>query len=327
MESVSRKRNRMECSGQFRNYRKGARRRMGSYFNADKTVMSDIAETLRNAAEILRESGIAEPRREAALLLAFSLEKDKVFLVAHDDYEVSGEENTKFQSFLSRRASREPFEYITGSQEFYRLDFFVKPDVLIPRPETELIVENAIEILREIEKPRFCEVGTGSGCISVSILHEAKTATAIGLDISPKALEIARRNADANGVSERFELKHSDVFDALKNEKNEKNEKFDLIVSNPPYVPFGDLAGLQPEVRDHEPQIALTDGGDGLSIIKKIIADSPQCLKPNGFLLIETGHGQATEVLRMFQPKIWKNVEVLPDLQGIQRTVKAQFAD
>ncbi|MGI8885240.1 MAG: peptide chain release factor N(5)-glutamine methyltransferase [Pyrinomonadaceae bacterium] len=289
--------------------------------------MPDIAETLRNAAEILRKSGIIEPRREAASLLAFALGKDKTFLIAHGDYELSVEENTKFQSFLSRRASREPFQYITGFQEFYRLDFFVTSDVLIPRPETELIVENAIGILREIEKPRFCEVGTGSGCISVSILHEAKTATAIGLDISPKALEIARRNADANDVSARFELKHSDVFDNLKIEKDEEGEKFDLIVSNPPYVAFDDLADLQPEVRDHEPQIALTDGGKGLSIIEKIIADSPQFLKPNGFLLMEIGYGQAAEVSHMFRPEIWENVEFLPDLQAIQRTVKAQFAD
>lgn len=284
--------------------------------------MSDIAEILRTATDVLRENGIAEPRREAALLLAFALEKDKTFLVSHDDYELSSEENTLFQSFLIRRANREPFQYITGSQEFYRLDFFVTPDVLIPRPETELIVENALEILREIEKPRFCEVGTGSGCISVSILHEAKTATAISLDISPKALEIARKNAVANDVSARLELKKSDIFAAL---DYKKDVKFDLIVSNPPYVPFNDLAGLQPEVRDHEPQIALTDGSDGLSIIEKIIAESPQYLKPNGFLLMEIGYGQAAEVSRMFRPEIWKNVELLPDLQGIQRTVKAQF--
>lgn len=285
--------------------------------------MSDIAETLRNAAEILRENGIVEPRREVVSLLAFALGKDKTFLIAHDDYEISFEDNAKFQSFLSRRASREPLQYITGVQEFYRLDFFVTPDVLIPRPETELIVENAVEILREIENPRFCEVGAGSGCISVSILHESKTAAAMGLDISPRALEIARKNAEANGVSARFQLRHSNVFAAL---DNLKLEKFDLIVSNPPYIPFGDLSGLEPEVRDFEPQIALTDGGGGLSIIEKIIAESPGYLKPDGFLLLEIGYKQAAEVSRMFAPEIWRNVEILPDLQGIPRTVKARFA-
>ncbi len=282
--------------------------------------MSDIAETLRKAAEILRENEIAEPRREAASLLAFTLGKDKTFLYSHDDYELSDEEFIKFQDFLNRRAGREPFQYITGVQEFFRLDFTVTPDVLIPRPETELIVENSIEILREIEKPRFCEVGTGSGCISVSILHEVKTAAAVGLDISANALEIARKNADANGVSARFELRHSDVFSGL------ESEKFDLIVSNPPYISSEDFAVLQPEVRDYEPQIALTDGGGGLSIIEKIIAESAYYLTPDGFLLLEIGYNQAAEVSRMFAAEIWKNVEILPDLQGISRTVKARLS-
>ncbi len=285
--------------------------------------MPNIAETLRKAAEILRESGIAEPRREAASLLAFTLGKDKTFLIAHNIYELSDEERTKFQKFLSRRANREPFQYITGCQEFYGLDFIVTPDVLIPRPETELIVENAIEILREIENPRFCEVGTGSGCISISILHEVKTATAIGFDVSPETLKIARKNADINNVLKRFELEQSDVFAGL---KYEKNGKFDLIVSNPPYVPLEDFAGLQREVYDYEPHTALTDGGSGLSIIEKIIKESPEYLKPDGFLLMEIGYNQAPKVSRMFEPEIWKKLEIMPDLQGIPRMVKAQTA-
>lgn len=281
--------------------------------------MPSIAETLLKAAEILRESGIAEPRREAASLLAFTLGKDKTFLIAHNDYELSNDEQTKFQKFLSRRANREPFHYVTGCQEFYGLDFIVTPDVLIPRPETELIVENAIEILREIEKSRFCEVGTGSGCISISILHELKTATAIGFDISPGALKIARKNAAVNNVLKRFELKKSDVFAVI------ENEKFDLIVSNPPYVSLEDFAGLQREVHDYEPYIALTDGGSGLSIIEKIIKESPEYLKPNGFLLMEIGYNQAPEVSRLFEAEIWKKLDILPDLQGIPRMVKAQI--
>jgi release factor glutamine methyltransferase len=287
--------------------------------------MPNIVETLQKATEILHESGIGEPRREAASLLAFALEKNKTFLISHNDYELSDEEQAKFLKILKRRASREPLQYITGCQEFYGLDFIVTPDVLIPRPETELIVENAIEILSAIKKPRFCEVGTGSGCISISILHEVKTATAIGLDISPEALEIARKNADVNNVLERFELKKSDVFAVLGNEKEEKNEKFDLIVSNPPYVPLKDFSGLQREVRDYEPHIALTDGGSGLSIIEKIIADSPGFLKPNAFLLMEIGYNQMPMVSQMFESEIWKKLEILPDLQGIPRMVKAQI--
>jgi release factor glutamine methyltransferase len=287
--------------------------------------MPDISENLRTASEILRESGVAEPRREAALLLAFALGKDKTFLISHNNYELSDKEQIKFQEFLNRRTLREPFQYITGCQEFYGLNFIVTPDVLIPRPETELIVENSVEILRELENPRFCEVGVGSGCISVSILHTVKTATAIGFDISPQALEIARKNADVNDVLTRFELKQSDIFAALENEKSEKSEKFDLIVSNPPYVPADDFDGLQKEVSDYEPHIALTDGGSGLSIIEKIIKHSPEYLKPDGFLLMEIGYNQAPNVFHIFETEIWDKVEILPDLQSIPRMVKAQI--
>jgi release factor glutamine methyltransferase len=279
--------------------------------------MPDISEILKQATEILQKSEIAEPRREANSLLAFALEKDKTFLIAHPEYVLSNEEETRFRKFLRRRAEREPFQYITGQKEFYGLDFEVTPDVLIPRPETESIVENAVEILRGIENPRFCEIGAGSGCISVSILHETPMARAVALDVSEKALQIARRNAEKHKVDERLELKISDVFDVL------SDERFDLIVSNPPYIPIEDFAALQPEVRDFEPRFALTDDSDGLSIIEKIIINAPEFLNSNGFLLLEIGFNQAAEVREMFSPAVWREVEILPDLQGIPRTVRA----
>ncbi len=279
--------------------------------------MPNISETLKIAAEVLRQSGIAEPRREANSLLAFTLQKDRTFLIAYSEYELSGEEEKRFREFLQRRAKREPFQHITGKQEFYGLDFEVTKDVLIPRPETELIVENAVKILPENAK--FCEVGIGSGCISVSILHEIKTASAIGLDVSEKALQIAGKNAETHNVFDRLELKISDVFNIL------QTEKFNLIVSNPPYISSKDIKSLQAEVRDFEPLSALTDGADGLSIIKKIVDDAPQFLKPRGFLLMEIGFGQAHEVKQMFSSNIWQSVEVLPDLQNIPRIVKANL--
>lgn len=281
--------------------------------------MPNIAETLKRATEILERSGVAEPRREASSLLAFALQKDRTFLITHSDYGLSGDETKNFQAVLERRANREPFQYITGRQEFYGLDFTLTPDVLIPRPETEIIVENALEILKTRENSQFCEVGIGSGCISVSILHEDKNASAIGLDVSEKALAVAKKNAEIHRVSERLALKNSDVFAAL------SDEKFDLIVSNPPYISRRDIENLQAEVRDFEPRHALTDGADGLSIIEKIVMDAPKFLKSHGFLLMEIGFGQADSVEKLFDKKIWQAVEILPDLQTIPRTVKARF--
>ena len=281
--------------------------------------MPNISETLKQATEILQASGIVEARREAKSLLAFVLDKNQTFLVAHSEYELSVEEKTQFQAVLERRASREPFQYIVGRQEFCGLDFTVTKDVLIPRLETEMLVEAAIEILRK--NARFCEVGIGSGCISVSILHQVKTASAIGLDASERALAIAERNAKTHRVLERLELKLSNVFDNL---QDEKDEKFDLIVSNPPYISSEEMKTLQREVRDFEPHIALTDGKNGLSIVEKIIGTAPNFLKADGFLLMEIGFNQAIKVREMFDKTIWREVEILPDIQSILRMVKAK---
>lgn len=279
----------------------------------------DISETLESATDILRSSGITEPRREAASLLAFALQKDRTFLFAHSEYRLCDQEKRKFQQLVERRAAHEPFQYITGHQEFYGLDFAVTKAVLIPRPETELIVEHALELLRPRANPRFCEVGVGSGCISIAVLHKIRTATALGLDISAEALEIAGQNAQKHYAAERLKLELSDVFAVL------REERFDLIVSNPPYVPSGELADLQAEVREFEPQIALTDGKDGLSIIRRLITESPKFLKPESFLLLEIGFSQAAKVSAMFDPAIWRARDILPDLQGIPRMVKAQL--
>ena len=279
----------------------------------------NISETLHKAAEILKQNGITEPRREANSLLAFALGKDKTFLIAYSEYELSEREEAAFSKFLTRRAAHEPLQYIRGQQEFFGLDFTLTSDVLIPRPETELIVEAAIEILKTKENPHFCEIGTGSGCISISILHEIENSSATGADISENALKITKLNAEKHSVADRLNLIKSDVFENL------RNKKFDLIVSNPPYVPKDDFAALQAEVRDFEPHIALTDGGDGLSIIEKIISDTPRFLKPDCYLLLEIGFNQSFKVKEMFDEKIWQTVEFLPDLQGIPRMVKARL--
>ncbi len=281
--------------------------------------MPNISDILQRASEILQPSGIIEPRRQANSLLAFALKKDKTFLIAHPEYELTETEEKIFNEIVARRANREPFQHITGIQEFYGLEFEVNEDVLIPRPETEMIVKNAIEILQNLDKPRFCEVGTGSGCISVSILHNVSNAIAVGMDISAKALETTRLNAEKHQVAERLHLKISDLFSAL------YESTFALIVSNPPYISLEDFAVLQNEVRDFEPQFALTDGANGFSIIENIVKESPKFLKSEGFLLMEIGFNQSKQVEFMFSDEIWQSIEILPDFQGIPRMVKAKI--
>lgn len=279
----------------------------------------NIAEELKHAAEVLRQSEIEQPRREAGSLLSLALKRDKAFLISHPEYELTGPEEELFREFVRRRAGREPFQHIAGKQEFYGLDFMVSPDVLIPRPETEMLVEQAISLLSQKKNPYFGEVGVGSGCISVAVLKHLETARALGLDISAKALAIARLNAEKHGVADRLNLKKSDIFAVL------EDERFDLIVSNPPYIPAKDLAALQPEVRDFDPSIALTDGRNGLTLIERIINRAPGFLKPDGDLLLEIGIDQADEVRVMFSPLIWGLAEIRPDLQNIPRMVRARI--
>ena len=276
----------------------------------------NISTALSSATEILAESGVAESRREAASLLAFVLEKDSAFLIAHADDDLAANQKLLFESCVRRRARHEPFQYIVGHQEFYGLDFEVSPDVLIPRPETEILVECAVGILSDINDPRFCEIGVGSGCISVSILQAVESAAAVGVDISEAALNVARRNADQYNVDGRLDLMHGDIFSGV-------TGTYDLIVSNPPYVPRDHLDSLQAEVRDFEPSVALDGGGDGLSIIESIIRESPEFLKPRGFLLLVIAFDQAAKVGELFDPRTWETPEFLPDLQGIPRIVKA----
>lgn len=279
--------------------------------------MPTIQDALVRGEAVLSYGGVADPRRESVSLLAFALRKDKTYLYAHPEHVLTTSETESFESVIERRAFREPLQYITGVQEFYGLEFEVTPDVLIPRPETEIVVEKAIEILGN--NGTFCEVGVGSGCISVAILSGSTNVNAVALEISPEAIDVAKRNALRNGVDDRIRFLRSDVFDSL------ADERFDLIVSNPPYVPARDLHGLQREVRDFEPRVALTDGSDGVSIIRRIVEGSPEFLRPRGHLLMEIGFDQSNRVAEMFSHDIWEAPHLLPDLQGIPRVVLARL--
>lgn len=286
--------------------------------------MTTVAENLRNASETLKSGGVAEPPREASSLMDLVLGRGATFLYAHPEYLLTDEEQIRFNKYVQRRSAREPLQHITGKQEFYGLDFAVTPDVLIPRPETEMIVDTVLSLFADQQNIEFCEIGVGSGCISVAILHHLKDARAIGFDISQTALDIAEQNAVAIEVADRLELAESDVFSALDNSLD-VGLQFDLIVSNPPYIPAADIATLQPEVRDHDPLSALTDGDDGLSIIRELVTRSSLYLKPGGYLLIEIGIGQDAAVGEMVDSTVWQEFEIVPDLQGIPRMVKLQI--
>lgn len=282
--------------------------------------MNDLTSLIAEGARKLVHSGIPEPRREAASLLAFAIGKDRTFIITHPEYVPTAAENDRYSELISRRASREPFHYIIGKKEFFGLDFKVTPAVLIPRPETEMLVEQAIGFLSERPEALFCEVGVGSGCISIAVLANLSNSRAVGVDISDAAIGVANENALTHSVETRFDLRNSDLFSALA-----ETEKFDLIVSNPPYVSSEDFAELKPDVREFEPKTALTDGGDGLSIIERIVAGAPDFLGSGGCLMMEIGYDQAERVISLLDSGRWKNVESRPDFQGIRRTVSAIF--
>ena len=276
-----------------------------------------IAQALAAATAALRARQVADARRDALALLMHTLACDRAFLLTHDAELVAPAALAQFHRAVERRAAGEPLQYITGEQEFYGLVFEVTPDVLIPRPETELLVEVALALLRETRAPQLCDVGTGSGCIPVALLHERADARACGLDISPAALAVAARNAARHGVAERLRLVVSDCFEALERAR----ARFTMILSNPPYIAAAELAGLQREVRDFEPRVALTPGGDGLSVIRRLIADAPRFLLPGGYLLFEIGFQQHEAVTQLIEPHVWTLLDIHKDLQGIPRTV------
>lgn len=273
--------------------------------------MAQITDILKEATQILQVAGVPEARREAGSLLSFVIGKDRTFLISHAGDELDEHHVDLFRDAVERRGAGEPLQYITGVQDFFGREFRVTPDVLIPRPETELLVEAALEVNNKL----ICDVGTGSGCIAITLLCELNDARAVAVDKSPAALEIAKFNARKLSVAERAEFIVSDCFAAL------DRSEFDLIVSNPPYVSADALAGLQREVRDHEPLVALSPSADGLSIIRRLINEAPVFLKPNGHLIMEIGFDQGEAIPQLIDANVWELREIRPDLQGIPRIV------
>lgn len=277
-----------------------------------------IADSLREATLLLRDAGVPEARREAGSLLSFVIGRDRTFLISHAEDPVADPDLVRFRETVVRRAGGEPLQYITGVQDFFGREFRVTPDTLIPRPETELLVEAALEVIAGEPAPVICDVGTGSGCIAVTLLCERTEARAIAIDVSEAALAVAAENARRHGVSDRIVFDVSDCFDAI------ESREFDLIVSNPPYVSADALPGLQREVRDHEPLVALSPGADGLSVIRRLLHDGPAFLKKSGYLIMEIGFDQGERVQEIIDQRVWRLIGIRPDLQGIPRIVVVQ---
>jgi release factor glutamine methyltransferase len=277
--------------------------------------MSSVHERLVQARQIFTHAGIdaEEAALDAEVLARHVLDWDRATLVARWRESPPASFDEHFQPLIARRASREPVAYITGHREFWALDFDVTPDVLIPRPETELIVEEAVKHAREVRPPRhIVDVGTGSGCIAIALAREFPSARVTATDISIAALEVARRNAERHGVAQRITLVNADLLDEV--------PPADLIVSNPPYIPAGDAASLPPEVGQHEPAAALFGGaGDGLEIVRRLLASAGAHLADEGRLMIEFGFGQEAPLREAALASGWQVVRLCNDLQAIPR--------
>ncbi|MCU1263893.1 MAG: protein-(glutamine-N5) methyltransferase, release factor-specific [Acidobacteria bacterium] len=276
-----------------------------------------IAEAILEATRALQSAGISEPRRQASSLLANVLKVDQTFLITRAETKLTPRELDSFRQGVGRRARGEPLQYIKGFQEFFGLDFEVNQNALIPRPETELLVETALGLVADASaSPFICEIGAGTGCISISLLHKRPRARAVAVDISPSAARLASRNAARNEIGKGMSIMVADCFAAF-----HVRPVFDLIVSNPPYIADRDWEGLQREVREYEPRLALTSGSDGLAMIRRLILEAPAFLLKGGHLLLEIGYDQGVAVEQMIDPRVWKLVAIHNDLRGIPRTV------
>ena len=277
-------------------------------------------EVLNQAVEKLRSEGIDRPRTNAELLLGAVLHVNKIDLYLNRDLVLTSQQIEKYDHFLQERISGRPLQYIIGSTEFFGLEFKVSEHVLIPRPETETLVEIVIERLKSNPSPKIIDIGTGSGAIAVSLAKNLTNSSVIATDISPDALIVAKDNARMNKVEGQIEFLPGDLFDPLKHRHLEGT--IDGIVSNPPYVSQEEFDQLPKEVRGYEPVVALKSNQDGISFHKRIIEGSVDFLKSDGILALEVGLGQARQVAAFLEEfDKFKHVEIKKDLGGIERIV------
>lgn len=268
-----------------------------------------------------RAAGLDTPELDARLLAQLAFGIDAMTLVRREREVAPAEAVERLEGFVARRLAGEPVSRIVGKREFWGLDFVLGPETLDPRPATEKLVEEAVGFLEGRAGRRFVDLGTGSGAIAIAIVASVAGAEAIGTDLSPSALEIARLNAVANGVSARIDFRRGSWWEAVP-----ENAVFDLIVSNPPYIAHEAIDGLAPEVRLFDPMAALDGGRDGLEAYRAIVAQAVRHLRPDGLMLFEIGYNQGEAVQRMVLRAGFARVEVIKDLEGLDRVVAASHS-
>ena len=282
----------------------------------------NLHEWLDKGEDQLRAGPHSErARHDTEALLLHLIGKNRAWLLTHLEDDFAGCTAIRYAALLSRRERGEPIQYITGEAEFYGLPFRVMPDVLIPRPETEHLVEKVLDLAAHIRRPRILDIGTGSGAIAIALAHNSPAAQITATDISASALVIAQENAKRNGAAIRF--LQGDLLTPVSPAGLEP-EVFDLIVSNPPYVPKSDRPSLSVEVRDHEPALALFAGDDGLDIYRRLIPAAFAALTCGGYIALEIGFGQASPIESLLADSGFQSIDFTPDLQGISRVASAR---
>jgi len=281
--------------------------------------MTDIITALNQAKQILKKNGIEDPLRDCEIILGQELKKCRVQLYIDKNKVLSKKILSSFRKKISKRASRVPLAYVTGNTNFMGFDFFVDKNVLVPRQETELLVEKVIEVLKPLQKKKvfILDIGTGCADIAVSIAKLLKNSKVYASDISSKALMVAKKNAVLNKVKNKITFLKGNLFEPCKKIK----QKFDLIVSNPPYVPSNEIDRLQKELQ-FEPRIALDGGKDGLDFYRKLVNEAPLYLKKNGCLVFEIGIGQAKKIEQIIkEEKKFEKAQIFKDYGSIERII------
>ena len=279
------------------------------------TKLWTIGALLQWTQQYFVQKGIDSPRLDAEILLSHVLHKERIYLYAHYDEPMNSTELAAYRDMVKQRAKRLSVAHILGMKSFMGLDFRVSTDVLIPRPETELLVENVVAMTDKNKSVSILDMGTGSGAILISLLHYLPQAAGTGVDISSDALQIARKNGQNLQVNTRVQWIESDLFSVL------PHETFDWIVSNPPYLTASDMQHLQPEVQ-YDPALALFGGTDGLDIYRRLAKESPTYVKQDGYMAVEIGEGQAADVIAIFTQDGWyTHVKTVNDYSGIERVI------